>query len=447
MTHPLALVRALQGHSQRTYAQLVADTHLAMGFGHMSTHRTKVAGWETAGITPSRDTQAAMAHIHGVAWQEVVCLGWPEWLRLVIGNTAWLQQPWTHAGAVAAMREAESTPEHADHASLLLGARTLPVFTEQWGAATARTPHLPEFLGGRITPEIADLIALNIDVTQQLLWTIDPAALYHTARGDLLLISSLLSENSYSRQTAKRLHLLAACAAGLCAGLSLSLGEGARAERHFLVAARSAAAAGHCEASAACLLGLAYTHLTWGTPDHALSLLDAAITGGQRPWKQFTTVWYLLKARAHARIGDASDSARYLDLSRAAVASRPDPEDPPLLLFLNAVEERWVDACEGIASLHLNRPKQAMRYFTPLLDDEDFAWISPAAPFHLLYAADAQLATAEVEAAVHTAHRATTLYASTSARLALQCRSRFAPYRKVLAVKSFLEFLAEREVS
>ncbi|WP_371656648.1 MULTISPECIES: hypothetical protein [unclassified Streptomyces] len=321
MQHPLAALRASAGITHPAYARLVADTHAELGYGPMAARREKVSRWESGGTVPELTAQLAIAHIHQVPEHEVRRLGWPHWLHLAAGDSALLTRPWDHSGAIEALRAEVQRADRHGPSHLALSGPFVHALAEQWRTAAKRSTPARATGAHRTLAGTTEWARARVEGLGRMTRTVSPAVLYPAARSDLSLLTTFLSGASYDSRTSGPLFLLAARVASLCAGLAISLGETAGAERHYLVAARAAMVAGKPEISAAYLAGVAYTHLLEGKPQDALCLIDAAQSALHRPGHHVAAILHLLGARAHALLGEAASCARSLDRAGAALAA------------------------------------------------------------------------------------------------------------------------------
>ncbi|WP_331723644.1 MULTISPECIES: hypothetical protein [unclassified Streptomyces] len=296
--HPLASLRESIGASHPSYARLLADTHEKLGYGHMAARREKVSRWESGRTVPELTAQLAIAHLHRVPAREVTRLGWPAWVESATEDTTGLLAlPWTRAGATDALHEGSRLGSGAAPRRLALTGPFAHTFVEQWRATVAdggsvparkeRPPVLPS--GPPSSPPTgagsglhAGTDSLNwararVESLETMAGTVGPDILYPAARSDLSLLATVLSAAD-DRASDTELLSLAARTASLCAGLTIGLGDSVTAERYYLVAARTAAVAGQRELSAACLRGVAYSHLLKGESSEVVLLVDTALS-------------------------------------------------------------------------------------------------------------------------------------------------------------------------
>ena len=458
--HQLALLRGLTGDTQLSYAELVAETHEALGFGKLHKRREKVSRWETQAIPPDHNTQLAIAHIHQVPEEEVLRLGWPLWLHLGRAATARAARPRTRPQAAGAGRERERPAIHLARPQLSVTGPALASLVRELASSAGESPAReslagetaapaagpqPQHSGGqRISPETVSLIEDRSDTLYAMVSSLDPVALHRVARAEYGLTTTLLAENRYDQAGAGRLLLVASRIAHLCGLISKGLGEDSRAERYYLAAARAAARARSPLAVSVCLADLAWTHADAGDPRDVLALVEAARAITPQAPPRLAVVLHSREARAYAQLGQIIASARALDhRTGILVTGRPDDDGEPY----SNIDDAWLSVSAGRAWLDAGQPKRALEYFGPLLADRTGPPADAQPPLlvarDLLAVIDAQLALRDVDAAVHSARRAVALFDRTPAGLMGQFRRKFMAQADAPAVRDLIGFLAE----
>ncbi|MBJ3810653.1 hypothetical protein JGB26_26730 [Streptomyces flavofungini] len=405
----------------------------------MAARREKVARWESGRTVPELSAQLAIAHIHHVPERDVLQLGWPHWLHLAAGDATLLTLPWTYRDAIDALRDGGRLTERIDHSYLAVTGPFITTLAARWKSAIslARTRDV-----NRISTETVNLAQARLQALQTLSETAPPALVYPAASSDLSLLTTLVSESSNDPRSAFPLLLLAGRTAALCAGISTSLGDSARAERYYLVAARAAAAADSAELSAACLGGVAYSHLLEGAPRDVLPLVDVVLATLQCPAHLLAVQLHLLAARAYSLLGEGGACLRARERAGSALTALTAAQHRrSCQLTGNLCEDRVTEPTE-IAALHLGLPQRAPVRSAPLLKDSPFVHVMSVAPNNLHHVVDTQLALGDIEAAVHIAYRAVARGSSPPASVVRQYQKRFATHRDVPAVRQFLELLA-----
>jgi len=441
--HPLALLRALTGDTQLSYAELVADTHEALGFGKLYKRREKVSRWETQEIPPDYTTQLSIAHIHQVPEEEVQRLRWPYWLHLGTAATPRAARPRTREETIDAIRDKERPTVHPARSQFTGPA--LASFIRKT-LATVASPPPPAHGSHQITPDTITLIEDRSNTLYKLVSTVNPVTLYRVARAEFGLTTALLTDSGYDHTTGTKLRLATSRTAHLCGLIAKGLGENIRAEQYYSAAVRAAARAGSRLIASVCLADLAWSHIDVGAPGEVLSLIEAARTITPDPPPRLAVVLHSREARAHARLGEIIASAKALDHTTSALAN--STPDAATSLYTN-IDDEWVSIAAARAWLDAGQTKRALEQFTTttLLDDKPCSGVSIQPPLlvarDLLTVIDAQLALRDVEAAVHSARRAVSLFDRTPTGLINQCRRKFISHADAPAVQDLMEFLTE----
>ncbi|QKV96266.1 hypothetical protein HUT19_34860 [Streptomyces sp. NA02950] len=454
--HPLTLLRALTADTQLSYAELVADTHEALGFGKLQRRREKVSRWETQGIPPDRSTQLVIAHIHQVPEEEVQRLGWPHWLHL--GKPAAPRATRTGlreergGGAGGARADAKRSDGYHGRSRLAVSGTALVSFVRETLAMVSMAPPPPPvpacIHAHNVTPETAALLEERAASLYSLVSAINPVALHRVARAEFELARTLVTDSGYDLVTGSRLLLVVARLGHLCGVVSKGTGDDARAARYYLAAVRAAARAGDSLMTAVCLADLAWCHADAGDPDDVLSLVRAARSLAPEPPPSLAVVLHSREARAHARCGELIASARALDRTTGLLARSTDGGAAP---YQN-VGDAWLSIATARAWLDAGQPKRALEHFAPLLSGvrrtPPRGGGDPEQPpllvaRDLLSVADAQLALRDVDAAVDSARRAVSQFDRVPTGILGRCRRAFASHADTPAVRDLTDFLAE----
>lgn len=442
--HPLARLRESIGLSHPAYAQLVAETHAALGHGHMADRREKVSRWESGRTAPQLTAQFAIAHIHRVPEEDVRRLGWPHWLHLATDDSALLALPWNPNGAVEALCDIERRIGSEIGSYLIVTGPVRPKLVRELLAAVAHPESLPVRDGHRVTAEVAADIAARVDVLEELVPVVSPVNLYPAAVGEFRLVTRILADGGYEQKAGAGLLHIASRTAGLCGLLQLARGLNSRAERCYLAAARAATAAGDRLLASAQTAGLAYSHIATGDLRDVFPLIDAARKMPQLPSPSLVVLLHVLEAQAHALRSEVTDSVRALDRAAGALAAIRADEDPVAIRYLRDIDEEWLATASGRTWFHLGRPQQALAHLAHLVNDDAVSRLRRPFPFaaeNMLFVVDAQLALKELDAAVCSAHRAVTHFGRTPSSISRQFQKRFAVHRTVPVVREFLDLL------
>ncbi|MFD8320744.1 hypothetical protein [Kitasatospora purpeofusca] len=447
MVHPLMLLRTGMGLSHPEYARLVADRHAGLGHGRMAARREKVSRWESGRIVPEYTAQLAMADIHDVPAEEVGRLGWPHWLYLAVGDGLLREEYCGGDGAVAVLRGSVHLAEAASPPELVLQGSALAT---QLTAAIVRANapgHGQVRDGPPATVERLDWLSARIAVLEQQFTRtqVPPAALYAAAVAEHRLVVRLLATLGNDRSAGRRLFLLGARTGLLCAWVSNTLGEQARAERQTLAAMRAAAAAGDPVLVSEAMLLLALRHLDAGDPGDARLLVRAARTADPNRPADFAAASHAAEALALARAGEAARAARSLDrAAEAAVAhadaaepgAGPDADTHRLMLFL----------ARARVALDLGRPQEARRYVdvvSRILAVPRANGMSPHTGLFFLGVLDAHLALGEVDRAAAVVEQAVAITGALPPALALRYRERVTPFLHEPLVRRAADRLTE----
>ncbi|WP_143676625.1 hypothetical protein [Streptomyces sp. TLI_146] len=417
----------------------MADAHAKLGYGSMAARREKVSRWESGRTVPELTAQLAMAHIHGVPQSEVRRLGWPHWLSLASGDGDMLTRSWTLTGALETLRDVSHFVQRFDRFYLAVTGPLLQAFTEQWHAAITQPSR-------SAPPQVKDPDALRgaqarVQALETMYGTVSPAHLLPVAQSDLSFLAALASEPARHEEPSPSLLLLAARTAGLCAGLSIGLGENALAERYYLLAVRAATAGGDARGSVGYLALVSYTHLLAGAAEDAILLVETVLATIRQTEHPLAGFLHLLAARAHALLGDSAQCKRALNEAAKGLARLADTKKSLRCAVTRNISEEWVALCTGVIATHLGRPQQALDRFSPLLAPSRLSKLLPLG-HELLHIVDTQLALGHVGDALLTAQRMVTFGGKPSDKVAHVYRKRFSAHMTLPAVREFHEHLA-----
>ncbi|MEV5141773.1 hypothetical protein AB0K71_18110 [Streptomyces syringium] len=431
------------GLSPTAYVKLLAETHEILGHGHLPFWRARALMSDSRWGEPDYTVQLAIAHVHEVPWPEVLRMGWPHWLRLATDDVTTLTAPWTVEGTADTLRHTQRTTKHPD-SHLAVTGPALSYFTRQTLDVVAGPSPSPARDGHAVSPGTVALIEARVDALEKMLLAINPVTAYRVARAELGLTTKLLTEGGYDRHTGTRLLIAASNIACLCGDIKDSLGDYVLTEWYYMASARAAASAGSPSQTSSSLADVALLHTYAGDPRDALLLVEAAKGITQHPSPRLAAVLHTREARAHARLKDSTATMRALDQAADALAA--DTADDSTPGFSN-VDQEWLSRVTGRAWLDLRRPKRALEHLTTLLDEASLS-NSPTQPLiytarSLLTVVTAQLSLGDIDAAVHSAHRATDLFDSMPVGLARQYGQRFLPHHQIPAVRNLLDRLNE----
>lgn len=415
--HPLAVLRARSGYTHGGFARLVADTHAALGFGHMAARREKVSRWESGRAVPEHTAQLAIAHLMSVPDDEVLRRGWPHWLHLATGDASAVDLPWLASSVPDAVHDAvhERPAERADY--LLVRGPAVNGLLRDWrgGLAAARTGPAVRVRTGadRLADRTVATIRHRLGALIHFDTQFSAAWLYAAAAAELQGLASVLAE-SESRADLLR---LVADGAVLCGRLARHTGNHVAAQRYHLAALRAATAAGDVGLSVA-VLGLHIgQYLDLGAVEEALTLADGALAVCETE-EVGPRARALVLARTAAALTLSGDDAGAASAERSARAAlllggaSPAP--------VRAVDSVWIDLVLGSARLRREQPDQAVQRFERLLSQPTHRRPPLQAACYLLQAADALTATGRPAAAREVRDRATHLLSGTRTTPAAQ---------------------------
>ncbi|MCC2275502.1 transcriptional regulator [Streptomyces sp. ET3-23] len=443
--HPLHALLAREQTTASAYLKRVADRHRALGYGQMAHRKEKFSRW-TKGTEPEMTAQLAMADLHGIAAEEVHRRGWPAWLLLALhDDRAVWELPWTVAGTVEALEDAEGGP--VDRRGFVIASLgTLAATGAHWAATTPAAVRATR--GRRIGAGAADLFETRLDTLRHLDDTVGSTTAYDAAIAELRLITGVLKTNSYSEATGRRLYSAAAEACRLAGWCSYDSGRLADAEKRFATSLRAAATGGNAAIGASTLAFWANLRYSAGDPYGALGLIERAldnrheITSGR-----VLAMLHARQARAHSKAGEPKAAYRAIDAAFAAYdRAGPAAQDLPSMYWFSRGEAHEVAAS---CALSLGEPARALEHFDAALrheDPYDTSTEARGAGIYLARQAEAHLALGDVDAAVEVAERAIEqLGGADSARgtsALADLREQLAVYRKARPVADFLELTA-----
>lgn len=451
--HPLAVLRASVGLSHAAYAQVVADTHAAMGFGPLVARREKVSRWESGRTVPSPTAQLAIARIHGVAEAEVLRLGWPMWLTAAAPGRSAADGPWSPQGAVDAARDVAGIADDGGAFPLVLALRgsALQAQLKEALAALEHPRPAPTHDGHAVPPESLDWIESRVGALerQEAGSPATPGALYHAARAEYRLVTGLLTGAGYDRRAGARLLYLVARTGRLCACLSTCLGDFATAESHSLAALRAATAVGARRQSVVCLADLGGLHAVAGTPKDALSVLGAARSAAPELPPRLAALVDSWEALALSRRGEKSSGVGLLERAGHELSNSHGQPAVADGLPVRDLDDMRLRLCTGLSLLHQDQPREALKWLLPLTDAKAAAGPegpvpSPFTAGVLLHAVDAQLALGDLESAVHSTRYASAVAGGLPGALAREYRRRFVLHRGEPLVQELLGVLDDR---
>lgn len=322
--HPLSFVLQTRGWGKAEFARLMQKHGRALGIP-LGTNRTTVWKWEQ-GQEPDADAQRVLADLLRVPDEQVRAEGWPRWLPVweVTGLTA----PWTEAGTVEALSDLVGSGRMDRRGFLTITGTALAGLAASWVDAPSA---FASALGGdRVTDTMVSTIEQRICTLRTLDDQLGGARLLEQARGDLALVTGLLSGGRYTDRVRLRLYALAARVSHLTGWMAYDAGLRSAGQRYYVGALRSARTAGD-DAFGAFILAEMGVHVSEaGRTAERVDLISTAIDNAPHSLSSRTqTFLYLHKAEAlssdgyHHKAGTALNRAASL-WERDAAEENPD---------------------------------------------------------------------------------------------------------------------------
>jgi len=266
----------------------------------LATNRTTVWKWEQ-GQEPDADAQRVLADLLRVPYELVRADGWPRWLPVweVTGLTA----PWNEAGTVEALADLVGSGRLDRRGFLTITGAALTGLAASW--VEAPSAFAAALNGDRVTDTMVSTIEQRISTLRTLDDQLGGARLLEQARGDLALITGLLSAGRYTEGIHTRLYALAARVSHLTGWMAYDAGLRSAGQRYYVGALRSARTAGD-DAFGAFVLAEMGVHVSEaGRTAERVDLISTAIDNAPRTLSPYTQSFlYLHKAEALSRDGD-----------------------------------------------------------------------------------------------------------------------------------------------
>ncbi|MFC5245911.1 transcriptional regulator [Streptomyces nigrescens] len=432
--HPLTFVRQSRGWGKAELARLMQARGKELGLP-LATNRTTMWKWEQ-GQEPDADAQCVLADLLRIPYEQVQAMGWPWWLPVweVTGLTA----PWTEAGTVEALADLVGSGRMDRRGFLTITGAALTGAAASW--ADAPSAFASALNGDRITDTMVSTIEQRISTLRTLDDQLGGARLLEQARGDLALISGLLSAGRYTDKIQFRLYALAARVSHLTGWMAYDTGLRSAGQRYYIGAMRSARTAGD-DAFGAFVLAEMGVHVSEaGRTAERVDLVSTALDNAPRTLSPFTQSFlYLHKAEALSRDGDHQRAGTALN--RAAVLwDRHTVEQNPD--WLGWFGEAQLKSTEGKVLLRSGQVERA----TSSLETS----VTKAAPrdkaVRSSRLAEARLAGGDLDGALDAAnYGAELLEDKVSSVRALdrlkEFSARLEPHKSVTAVREFRERL------
>ncbi|MDI9883843.1 transcriptional regulator [Streptomyces sp. HNM0645] len=432
--HPLSFLRQTRGWGKAEFARLMQAHGRSLGIA-LATNRTTVWKWEQ-GQEPDADAQRVLADLLRVPYEQARREGWPRWLPVweVTGLTA----PWTEAGTVEALSELVGSGRMDRRGFLTVTGAALTGLAASWVDAPSA---FASALGGdQVTDTMVSTIEQRISTLRTLDDQLGGATLLEQARGDLALVTGLLSTGRYTESIRTRLYALAARVSHLTGWMAYDAGLRSAGQRYYVGALRSARTAGD-DAFGAFILAEMGVHVSEaGRTAERVALISTAIDNAPRTLSPYTQSFlYLHKAEALSRDGDHANAGTALNRALSHWEHHTTEENPD---WLNWFGEAQLKSTEGKVLLRSGQVEHA----TGSLETS----VKSAAPrdkaVRSSRLAEARLAGGDLDGALDAANYGTELLeSSVSSVRALDRLKEFSahlePRKSVPAVREFRERL------
>lgn len=432
--HPLTFVRHSHGWGKAEFARLMQTHGTSLGIP-LATNRTTVWKWEQ-GQAPDMDAQRVLADLLGVPYEEVSTQAWPKWLP--VWELTELAAPWTEAGTVGALAELVGTGRMDRRGFLTITGTALTGLAASW--ADAPSAFASALNGDQVTDTMVSTIEQRISTLRTLDDQLGGARLLEQARGDLALISGLLSGGRYTDATCIRLYALAARVSRLTGWMAYDAGLRSAGQRYYVGALRSARTVGDNAFGAFTLAEMGVHVSEAGRTAERVDLISTAIDNAPRTLTPYTQSFlFLHKAEALSRDGDHRNAGTALNRAATLWERRTAEEGPD---WLDWFGEAQLKSTEGKVLLRAGQVERA----TTSLD----ASVQTAAPrdkaVRSSRLAEARLAGGDLEGALDAAnYGASLLEDSVSSMRALnrleEFSTRLEAHTSAPAVREFRERL------
>ncbi|WP_327354501.1 transcriptional regulator [Streptomyces sp. NBC_01304] len=349
--HPLTFVRQSRGWGKAELARLMQARGKEMGLP-LATNRTTMWKWEQ-GQEPDADAQRVLADLLRIPYEHAQAEGWPRWLPVweVTGLTA----PWTEAGTVEALADLVGSGRMDRRGFLTITGVALTGLAASW--AEAPSAFASALNGDRVTDTMVSTIEQRISTLRTLDDQLGGARLLEQARGDLALISGLLSAGRYTDKIRIRLYALAARVSHLTGWMAYDAGLRSAGQRYYIGAMRSARTAGD-DAFGAFVLAEMGVHVSEaGRTAERVDLISTALANAPRTLSPLTQSFlYLHKAEAHSRDGDHQRAGTALNRATSLWERHTVEENPDWLGWFG---EAQLKSTEGKVLLRAGQLERA----------------------------------------------------------------------------------------
>lgn len=438
--HPLTFLLQTRGWGKAEFARLMQDHGRKLGIP-LATNRTTVWKW-AQGQEPDADAQRVLADLLGVPYEQASAEGWPRWLPVweVTGLTA----PWTEAGTVEALSDLVGSGRMDRRGFLTITGAALTGLAASW--VDAPSAMAAALNGDRVTDTMVSTIEQRISTLRTLDDQLGGARLLEQARGDLALVTGLLSGGRYTDKVSIRLYALAARVSHLTGWMAYDAGLRSAGQRYYVGALRSARTAGD-DAFGAFILAEMGVHVSEaGRTAERVDLISTAIDNAPRSLSPCTQSFlYLHKAEALSRDGDHREAGTALNRATSLWERHMTDENPDWLDWFGEAQLRSTEGKVLLRSGQVERATSSLETSVTRAAPRDKAVRSSRL-------AEARLAGSDLEGALDAAnYGAELLEDSVSSIRALnrlkEFSTRLEPHKSVPSVREFQERLQELSVA
>ncbi|MFB7931060.1 transcriptional regulator [Streptomyces sp. NPDC056039] len=432
--HPLTFVRQSRGWGKAEFARLM-QTHGKLLGVPLGTNRTTVWKWEQ-GQEPDADAQHVLADLLRIPQEQAKTEGWPLWLPVweVTGLTA----PWTEAGTVEALADLVGSGRMDRRGFLTITGVALTALAASW--AEAPSAFASALNGDRVTDRMVSTIEQRISTLRALDDQLGGARLLEQARGDLGLITGLLSAGRYTDEIRVRLYALAARVSHLTGWMAYDAGLRSAGQRYYIGALRSARTAGDDAFGAFVLAELGVHVSEAGRTAERVDLISTAIDNAPRTLSPHTQSFlYLHMAEALSRDGDHQSAGTALNRAASQWERHTGEENPDWLDWFGEAQLRSTEGKVLLRSGQVERATSSLEASVQQAAPRDKAVRSSRL-------AEARLAGNDLDGALDAAnHGAELLEETVSSVRALdrlkEFSERLEPRKSLPAVRDFRERL------
>jgi tetratricopeptide (TPR) repeat protein len=406
----------------------------------LATNRTTVWKWEQ-GQEPDADAQRVLADLLRVPDEQVRAEGWPRWLPVweVTGLTA----PWTEAGTVEALSDLVGSGRMDRRGFLTITGTALTGLAASW--VDAPSAFASALSGDRVTDTMVSTIEQRICTLRTLDDQLGGARLLEQARGDLALVTGLLSGGRYTDRVRLRLYALAARVSHLTGWMAYDAGLRSAGQRYYVGALRSARTAGD-DAFGAFILAEMGVHVSEaGRTAERVDLISTAIDNAPHSLSSCTQSFlYLHKAEALSRDGYHRKAGTALNRAASLWERDAEEENPDWLDWFGEAQLRSTEGKVLLRSGQVERATSSLETSVASAAPRDRAVRSSRL-------AEARLAGSDLEGALDAAnYGAGLLEDSVSSVRALDRLKEFSArlelHKYVPSVREFRERLQELPV-